>query len=242
LAAQGSLSADHVRPDLPPRERLLVVAERLFAEHGWTGVSVRALAAAAEVNLASLHYHFGSKENLLEEIFAARAGPIAAERIRLLEQCAEEPGRPPLLEQILEAFLRPALTLGMEPRFGGPTFVKLRARLATEPEGIGRRILGAFDESSRRFLAALRRAAPEVPRRDLEWRFHFLLGAMVYTMANNGRIQALTDGACDPSEVESALHYMIPFFAAGFRSEPAAARPRRRKRMTLNPTKETDTR
>ena len=69
---------------------------------------------------------------------------------------------------------------------------------------------------------------------DLEWRFHFLLGAMVYTMANNGRIQTLTDGACDPSQVESALHYMIPFFAAGFRSRPVAAsaapKSRRRKR------------
>ena len=220
--------------DLPPRERLIIVAERLFAEHGWSGVSVRALTAAANVNLASLHYHFGSKEKLLEELFSARARPIAAERIRLLEQCAVGAG-PPLLEQILDAFLRPALTLGMEPRFGGPTFIKLRARLATEPEAIGRQILGAaFDDSSRRFLEALERAVPEVPRRDLEWRFHFLLGAMVYTMADNGRIQALTNGACDPSQVESALHYMIPFFAAGFRSGPVAAsvapRSRRRKR------------
>jgi AcrR family transcriptional regulator len=215
----------------------MAAAERLFAEHGWSGVSVRTLTAAANVNLASLHYHFGSKEKLLEEIFSARARPIAAERIRLLEQCAEEPGRPPLLEQILDAFLRPALSLGMEPRFGGPTFVKLRARLATEPEAIGRQILGAaFDESSRRFLEALERAVPDVPRRDLEWRFHFLLGAMVYTMANNGRIQTLTDGACDPSQVESALHFMIPFFTAGFRSGPVAPlappKSRRRKRET----------
>jgi AcrR family transcriptional regulator len=220
---------------LTPRERLLAVAERLFAEHGWAGVSVRALTAAADVNLASLHYHFGSKESLLEEIFASRAAPIAAERLRRLDDCAEAAGRPPLLEQILDAFLRPALTLGMEARFGGPAFVKLRARLATEPEGIGRRILAAaFDQSSRRFLEALERALPEVPRRDLEWRFHFLLGAMVYTMADTGRIQALTDGACDPGRTEDALRTMIPFFAAGFRSAPVPTTARRKRRETTS--------
>ena len=216
---------------LTPRDRLLVAAERLFAEHGWAAVSIRTITAAANVNLASLHYHFGSKENLLEEIFAARARPIAEERLRLLDLCAEGPERPPLLEQILDAFLRPALTLGIEPRFGGPTFVKLRARLATESEAIGRRILAAaFDESSRRFLEALELAMPHVPRKDLQWRFHFLLGTMVYTMADKGRIQALTGNACDPRDVESALHYMIPFLAAGFRSEPARAISRTRSK------------
>jgi AcrR family transcriptional regulator len=224
---------DNLLAGLTPRDRLLVAAERLFAEQGWAAVSIRTITAAANVNLASLHYHFGSKESLLEEIFAARARPIAEERLRLLEQCAEGPGRHPLLEQILDAFLRPALTLGIEPRFGGPTFVKLRARLATESEAISRRILAtAFDESSRRFLEALERALPHVPRKDLQWRFHFLLGTMVYTMADNGRIQALTGDACEPRDVESALRHMIPFFAAGFRSEPvqATSRPGTKKR------------
>src|SRR5688500_10555299 len=108
---------ESVLAGLAPRDRLLVAAEWLFAEHGWAAVSIRTITAAANVNLASLHYHFGSKENLLEEIFTARARPIAEERLRLLEQCAEAPARPPLLEQILDAFLRPALTLGIEPRF-----------------------------------------------------------------------------------------------------------------------------
>ena len=77
-----------------------------------------------------------------------------------------------------------------------------------------------------------KRALPEVPRRDLEWRFHFLLGAMVYTMADTGRIQALTDGACDPGRAEDALQRMIPFFAAGFRSAPGPAIARRRRGRT----------
>lgn len=204
------------------RERILEVAERLFAEHGMSGVGLRAITAEAKVNLASVAYHFGSKEGLLEELFAQRAAPIAKERLRLLDQCFEQ-NATPTLEQILDAFLRPALTHGVEPQFGGPAFVKLRARLATEPESMTRKILGkAFDHSSKKFIEAIVKALPEIPRPEIEWRFHFMLGAMFYTMADSGRIQALTSGRCDPGDVKRALHHMIPFLAAGFRSAPVA--------------------
>ncbi|MGN6573451.1 MAG: helix-turn-helix domain-containing protein, partial [Pseudolabrys sp.] len=63
------------------RERILEVAERLFAEHGMSGVGLRAISADAKVNLASIAYHFGSKDGLLEALFAQRAAPIAEERL-----------------------------------------------------------------------------------------------------------------------------------------------------------------
>lgn len=200
------------------RDRIMAEAERLFAEHGPSSVSGRAIISGANVNVAALHYHFGSKERLLEEIFAARARPIVEARERALNACAEGPGRPPMLEQIIEAFLRSSFVVDAED--GGPAnFARLRARLATEPEEVSRRILRkAFDASSRRYLDALARALPELPEADLHWRFHFLLGTMVYTMANAGRIQALTDGRCDPGDGEQALRFLVPFLAAGFRS------------------------
>ena len=204
----------------PVRERILEVAERLFAEHGMSGVGLRAISAAARGNLASIAYHFGSKDGLLEALFAQRAAPIAEERLRLLAACYETTKRPEL-EDILDAFLRPALVLGVEPRFGGPAFVKLRARLAMEPEALSRRILSkAFDISSRKFIEAIAGALPNLPRAEAEWRFHFMLGAMFYTMADAGRIQALTNGRIDPGDVRRALRHMIPYVAAGFRSAP----------------------
>ena len=204
------------------RERILEVAERLFAEHGMSGVGLRAITTEAGVNLASIAYHFGSKDGLLEALFAQRAAPIAQERLRLLAQCYEST-ETPTLEDILDAFLRPALVLGMQPQFGGPAFVKLRARLATEPETLSRKILSkAFDLSSKKFIDAIAAALPQQPRAEIEWRFHFMLGAMFYTMANSGRIQALTSGRIDPGNVKRALHHMIPFLAAGFRSAPVS--------------------
>jgi AcrR family transcriptional regulator len=204
------------------RDRILEVAERLFAEYGMSGVGLRAISSEAKVNLASIAYHFGSKDGLLEALFSQRAAPIAEERLRLLAQCSEKTDRPKL-EDILEAFLRPALVLGVQPQFGGPAFVKLRARLATEPEALSRKILSkAFDLSSRKFIDAIVGALPGLPRAEVEWRFHFMLGAMFYTMADSGRIQALTKGRIDPGNVKRALRHMIPFLVAGFRSAPVS--------------------
>ena len=221
-------------PKPSTRQRLMEASGQLFADHGWKAVSIRAIAAAADVNVAALNYHFGSKEQLLTEIFAALAKPIVEERMRLLAEI-ERSGETPLpLEAILEAFLRPALAVGSDRQTGKRTFVKLRARLATESEAFSRRILAsAFDESSNAFLAALERALPEISRADLEWRFHLMLGAMFYTMADPGRIQSLTGGRCDPSRIEDALRHTIPFLAAGFRSAPAfvpSIKPRKRSK------------
>ena len=222
-AAAKSLQVRKPVADVPSvRERILEVAARLFAEYGMTGVGLRAITTEAKVNLASIAYHFGSKDGLLEALFSQRAAPIAQERMRLLALACEKHD-PPELEHILDAFLRPALTLGVEPQFGGPAFVKLRARLGTEPETLSRKILSkAFDQSSRHFIAAFAKALPQMPRTEIEWRFHFMLGAMFYTMADSGRIQALTKGRCDPGDVTRALAHMIPFLAAGFRSAPVA--------------------
>lgn len=195
------------------------MAERLFAEHGLSGVGMRAISAEAEVNLASIAYHFGSKEGLLEALFAFRAAPIAEERMRLLDEVEVAHHGAAPLEAILEAFIRPALIIGPQSPPGGEAFRRLRARLATEPEKLARRILSkAFDKSSRRYIEAVTAALPDLPRADVEWRFQFMLGAMFYTMANSGRIQALTDDRVDPGEVDVALKHMIPFLAAGFRS------------------------
>src|SRR5581483_1005549 len=160
------------------KTRLLREAERRFAEHGYDGVSLRQLTAAAGVNLAAVNYHFGSKEGLLAAIFESRCRPMNAERLRLLEACGAAPGRPPLLEQILAAFIAPALTSTSDAA-GGATFTRLRAMLAVEHNDLARSLIAKhFDATSTRFVAALAQALPHLARAEVFWRFHFLLGTL----------------------------------------------------------------
>ena len=52
-------------PHFSTKQRILDVAEALFAEHGFAGTSLRQVTSRADVNIAAVNYHFGSKENLV---------------------------------------------------------------------------------------------------------------------------------------------------------------------------------
>jgi AcrR family transcriptional regulator len=229
-----TVPAHHAEVAIDPRgestrTRILDSAEYLFSEHGVNGASLRTVVAHAGVNTAAVHYHFGSKKGLLEAVFARHTIPIADERLKLLSECGEGEGRLPLLQQIISAFLEP----GMRGRHGGATFARLRARMAADASEDTRALLAHhFDDSSAQFLTALADALPHLPPRDLYWRFHFLLGTMVYTMANPGRIQTLTDNACDPSDMDASLAYLVPFLAQGFLADPIPEAPIRLETFT----------
>ena len=218
-------------PASDTKSRLLRVAERLFAEQGFGGVSVRQLTAAAGVNLAAVNYHFGSKEGLLAAIFEQRCRPMNEERLRRLGDCAQPADDPTVLERIIAAFITPALASSAD-RGGGATFTRLRATLAVEHNELARSLIARyFDTTSGRFIAALARALPHLSRAELFWRFHFLLGGLYYTMINPSRIAHLSDQLCDAGDVETVLTQMVPFIAAGFRapSLDVASSSRRRR-------------
>lgn len=200
------------------RERLLAAAERLFAERGFSGVSLRLLTTEAGVNLASVGYHFGSKEGLIAAIFERRCQPMMDERRRRLAACAEGPDRPPLLEQIVEAFVAPAISAATDPA-GGTTFTRLRAVLRHENNELAKKLIARnFDDTSRLFIDALHRCLPHLSREDVCWRFHFLLAALYYTSVDHERLRRLSDGRCDPTDMVTAVRELVRFVAAGFRA------------------------
>ncbi len=179
---------------------------------------MRSILAAAGANVAAVHYHFGSKERLVEEVFRRRAEKIAEDRTRGLRRALADPDTTWRLERIVRAFLESGFTGGDTPE-GAARFARLRARINTEDTELARRLLAdCFDASSREFIAALSAVLPDLDAVAVAWRFHAMLGVMVYTMANSGRIQQLTDGACDPSDYLDAVDRLVPIVAAMFRS------------------------
>src|SRR3569832_529475 len=83
---------------------VFAAAERLFALNGFQNVSVRDITAEAGVNLASVNYHFGSKDALLFEIFRRRTSELTRARARRLHEANDRHGGKPPVRDILEAY------------------------------------------------------------------------------------------------------------------------------------------
>jgi len=169
------------------KEKLLDAAEVLFAEHGFDATSVRDITRRAEANLASVNYHFGSKEELLAAVFARRVGPINLERLELLEQLqqryAQQNRQVPLVE-LSRALLAPALSRIGELTSGSGQFLRLVGRAHSDSNAKMRLIFKEqFTEVFHRFLVAFQQSATHLNQLVLMQRLHFMVGAMAHVMA-----------------------------------------------------------
>jgi hypothetical protein len=90
----------------------------------------------------------------------------------------------------------------------------------------------AFDENDLRFIDELRAALPELAHEDLHWRFHFLVGAMIYTMSDSGQLEGLSGGKCSSTQTDLALASMVKTFSALFRSPPMLCVVRTKRPLT----------
>jgi AcrR family transcriptional regulator len=153
------------------RGRLLDVAEELFAVHGPEGVSIRALNTAAGAAQTSVHYHFGSKEELLLAVVRRRGAAVISGIHRRVGDLEAARGRPSA-RGIMDALAVPLLAVLDDDPAGGLRWLKLTARLnvARDPAVIqGTAGPGTVEE---RFDGLLRRAFPDADPRALgrAWR------------------------------------------------------------------------
>jgi len=162
------------------RERLLDVAERLFAQRGLDAVSVRDITRAADANLGAITYHFGTMQKLIVAVFDRRMAPLTRQRLEGLDAVERAAGKGPLpLEGVLEAMFRPAVMEAMDGERTGVLFGKLMARSMMDPSPyLERYIHGHIEPVIRRFDAALLRAAPGLTPEDVFWRMHLLVGGL----------------------------------------------------------------
>jgi AcrR family transcriptional regulator len=205
------------------RERLLDTAEQLFAEEGIARTSLRAITLAAGVNVAAIHYHFGSKEALLQSVFARHLAPVNRERLARLEAIEEHAATRQLsLERVLEAFLAPVLGLLGDPE--GARLAVLFGRLYTEPEDLVVNLLREqFREVADRFTAALRRALPELSESEVVWRLHCAIGAVGHVLASAHQPEVARELGLPRADDATMLRRLTAFCAAGFRAPEAEA-------------------
>jgi AcrR family transcriptional regulator len=200
------------------RQRLLDAAERLFAEKGFYGVTVRAIAKASESDPALVTYYFGGKRELFDAVLLRRAEKLNTIRIERLEACEREAGPAgPSVEDIIEAFTEPLLDRSSHGGPGWKSYFALIGQVTNSPEWGAAVMAKYFDPIVHRFLDALKKALPNAPEEELYWSYHFLSGALVLTFAETGRVDSLSGGQCRSTDLE-AVHERLPqFIAAGFK-------------------------
>lgn len=203
------------------KDRILNAAESLFAEHGFGGTSLRQVTGLAQVNIAAVNYHFGGKDNLINEVFRRRMDEMSERRLAALDTAMSS--NPASIDRILAAFIEPALVMGQEDGRTGGAFIRVIARAYAERNDSLRQFLSErYGHVQRAFTSALAACMPSLERQTLYWRMDFLSGALTYAMADYGMIKRLP-GTTDIEHRERAMRELIAFAAAGLQAGHTAS-------------------
>lgn len=217
-------------PESGAKLRLVEAAEELFAERGFEAVSVRDITKRAGMNIASINYHFGSRDGLVAGVMIRYITPINDERLARIEALERRwSGKSVPLEEILDAFVRPLATQVRKSELSERLFLKLVGRMfgeqaAAMPPGVEEQ----FKQVVARFVKALSKALPELAVDEILWRMHFVVGAMVHSMAQDEVLQRISQGASGNPTIEATLSRFTRFAVAGLSngiSEEVTAKP-----------------
>ena len=204
----------------PPRTEtwwaLLKGAERLFAERGIEGVSLRQIVTASgQRNPAAVQYHFRDKEGLIRAIVGERAPALTRARAEMLEALAAR-GAEEDLRELVSAVITPLL----DPTLASSYYVRFLARL-TEDRELSRRVFLSLDEAVRggaRVNEALQHALRHLPARVRDARI-----AMTFNLLTDELAQRLTTSAADAPPREVFVDDLLDA-AVGLLSAPVTRR------------------
>lgn len=196
-------------------QAILDVAEMQFAHHGRDGVTIKAVAAAAGVNTALIHYYFEDLEGLFEAVWARRASVINPVRLAALDAYRKDYAGSMTAEGAIDAFLRPVFEFTFRHGEGWSHFTSLVAMTNTTRYGGASYMDEHFDAVVHRLIEMLRIIAADVDERNIYWLVHHLLGSLTITMAQTGRINQLSGGMCRTVDMEDALRTSVTIFAHG---------------------------
>jgi len=199
------------------RTKLLDIAEWLFAEHGYDAVSVRHITEAADTRLASVNYHFKSKENLFRQVIDRRAGALSEARLNALHAIPDQLHGADRVTRIVEAFVYPLLEKSRDGGDGWKNYCRLIAQVAAVRQQAKSIQMFAelFNPTASEFVAAFRNALPRADERLAHYVFQFMLGATLYIFTENGRLTRMSQGRFDSSDLSALSASLITFVVGG---------------------------
>lgn len=186
--------------------RILDTAERLFSDEGFHATSLRQITQDAGVNLAAVNYHFGSKQALILAVFRRRLDALNEARLERLDAALAGPEEPQL-EDVLDAFVHPALAFTHGSSSEGHLFMRILMRaFADQDEQLRRALSTEYAHLMRRFADAIGAALPGARPAEIRRQLDFIVGALTHTMAES-----------QLEDARSIASDLVQFAAAGLR-------------------------
>ncbi|WP_027852530.1 TetR/AcrR family transcriptional regulator [Marinobacterium litorale] len=200
--------------------RIIGAAEALFAEQGFAETTMRQITARAEVNLAAVNYHYGSKSGLIEAVARRFMDPLCQRLESMLAERAMGEGESQAaLDELIEMLMRALLLVEDENPHALALFMRLLDLAYTPDQGELRQFLiDGYGQRVAPYIELLQADSAPMSKDEFFWRLHFLLGALIFTLSNQSTLSSLRDGDAGAPDIERILHRMIPVLVAGFQA------------------------
>lgn len=198
------------------KNKILDAADVLFADKGFNGTSLREITSQANVNLAAVNYHFGSKKELIKAVMSRymdELSPQLESALSLICQAEQKP----TLHEVFYAFIEPLLKLNEFKENGTSTFLQLLGRGYTDSQGFLRWFLTTqYPNVFTNFTKAVKIAYPELTTEEMFWRLHFTMGTIVFTMSSSEALIDIAQNDFDNKlDIAGVIERVIPYVAAG---------------------------
>lgn len=204
--------------EIDTRQRIMLAARRIFSERGFDAATLREITEAAQANVAAVNYYFRSKDELIMSVLEGAVEPIVALRAAALEACLDRHGGNPPLEALVEALVRPLIELG-SGEHRDTLMVLMRVRTETTLQRI---VMKHYQPLHERFVNALQKVLPDLPREEIALRYDCGRGTTLQTLVELAPAARLVSGI-EPKPMpdqELLTRRLIGFIAAGFRAPP----------------------
>lgn len=200
----------------PTKLKILDAAEELFAENGFSETSLRQITKKAEVNLASVNYHFGSKKELIRAVlerYLKVLVPQIAGELTTLQRKAQAPS----MEEVFSVFIGPILSLDQQRKNGTSILLQLLGRGYTDSQGHLRWFFVThYGDVLNTFVGMVQKANPKLSMSEIFWRLHFSLGSFVFAVSSSAALMDISKVDFNQTvTVEGVIRRIIPFIAAG---------------------------
>lgn len=205
--------------DADTATRIIQAAEALFAEQGFIETTMRQITSAADVNLAAVNYHYGSKSGLIEAVAGRFLEPLCVQIEQMLAERLLDSEHRICVDELIEMLMRALLQVSE----GYPHALKLFMRVldlayAPDQDALRQVLLAHYGHRVTPVVDLIRQDSTPMPDDEFFWRLHFLLGALIFTLSNHSTLSDLQGSAGSALGMERTLHRLIPVLSAGFQA------------------------